>query len=121
MRSTHGGTAATARLAEAVAALAAVDLTGVDDAVRLAELRELWPVLGGCRAQFARRVEVVHRTGSTRHDGAVSTVAWLRAFLRQGAREACWYARVGVQLQALPDTAAAFTAGRISLAHVAAI
>jgi hypothetical protein len=76
-----------------------------------------------CRLQalLSRDVAAVHARGAAVADGFASSQALLRCRLRLDKHAATRQVRVGARLAELPDTAAAFAAGEISLSHVAAL
>src|SRR5687768_13810642 len=103
----------------AVGALLEADLSQLADAALLDAMRELRPVVCQVQAAEARLIHAVHVRGAAGHDGARSTAAWLRNGLR--VHDAAQRVRASMALDRLPDVAAAFAAGEISEAHVAAI
>jgi len=106
-------------LGAAVSALVAVDLTGLSDAALVEAVKALRPVV--CRVQAAetRLVGAVHARGAASLEGAVSTVAWLRNRLHDGAATA--KVKSSVALARLPRVAAAFAAGELTDRHVQVI
>ena len=119
----HGGAAVAgqAELAAAVAVLAAVDLDSLSSEASLQGLRGLWPLVCAAQAQVARRVGRIHSGGFVKDDGAVSTLAWLRARLCLGGGAAASLVKAGAGLGGLADTRAALVAGEISVEHAAVL
>jgi len=72
-------------------------------------------------AEQVRRLRRFEELGGPRRDGATSTTAWLRWRCRMSGPAAAERVEVARQLAHLPDTAAAFGAGEISLQHAAAV
>ena len=110
-------------LASAIDSLAAVDLTALPvDAVG-EELVELLALRARLDAQITRRVGHVDRHGIAATEACASTSTWLVGVARLGRGEAAGQVSVARVLHRgdLPGTAAAYAAGRVSLAHVRAI
>jgi hypothetical protein len=106
-------------LGAAASGLLAVDLTTLSDAALVEAVKALRPVI--CRVQAAetRLIGAVHARGAASLEGAVSTVAWLRNRLHDGAATA--KVKSSVALARLPRVAAAFAAGDLTDGHVEVI
>jgi hypothetical protein len=106
-------------LEAAAASLLAVDVTALSDAALVEAVKVLRPVV--CRVQAAetRLVGAVHARGAASLEGAVSTVAWLRNRLHDGAATA--KVKSAVALARLPLVAAAFAEGELTDQHVEVI
>jgi Domain of unknown function (DUF222) len=94
---------------------------GLDDLTQLWQLRQLWPALCAVQAQFARRIGQIHTTGAAQADGFAGTHAFLRGRLHVDRSTAVRLIRVGAALRDLVATAAALSAGLVSLEHADAI
>ena len=87
-----------------------------------AELLDAMPLVHGAiiklTALLTRVVAVSDRRQAHRADGMASMKSWLTGHLRMSGNEATAYLRAGRRLEQLPDLAAAFAGGAVSLAHV---
>jgi uncharacterized protein DUF222/HNH endonuclease len=115
MRTDGGVVDPVAGLAAAIGALAEMDVAQLSAGAQLDLLRGLWPQLCRLDAAVTRLVGVVNVRGSAAHDGAVSTVAWLRSWLH--AAGAAPRVQVAKALADLPEVAAAFDRGDINFTH----
>jgi hypothetical protein len=105
-----------ATLDAAITTIGDIPIEELSAPAQLDLLRVLHPLLTRLDAQVTRTVGVVHRQGSAGHDGAVSTQAWLRSRLRTG--DGRTRVRAAHALTMLPELAAAYQRGEVSLAHV---
>src|SRR5215510_7885471 len=99
--------------------LAPADLDALSDAALVESMRVLRPLVCRVQAVQHRFVGLIHSRGAASVEGAVSTAAWLRNALR--VPDATPMVRSATALNRLPVVAAAFAAGEICDAHVAAI
>jgi len=114
-------TSATSLLTRALSRLGEEDLHGQPGRVQGEQIRALYELRHALDAAITRRVEAFDASGGYAAEGALSTVAWLRAACRLGPGAAAEQVRVARRLRHLPRTQRAFAAGRISLAHAAVI
>jgi hypothetical protein len=107
-----------AELLDAVRQLSEADLGGLPDAVKLARTREMNQLRCAVDAAMTHHVDAVHTSGAGGYDGFVSTRSWMRHELRMPDAQAGSYLDAAVALPDLPEMAAEFTDGRVSLDHV---
>jgi hypothetical protein len=105
-------------LDDALTIVADTDFTELPAIAQLDALRDMQLRLTRLDAQVTRAVAVVHRQGSVREDGALSTAAWMRSQLHTGGE--AQRVKATTTLAALPEMEAAYLRGELALAHVAA-
>jgi hypothetical protein len=106
------------RLAEAVAAVRAEDLSLLPVADLVVRIHRLRRLADQVEAVFAEATAAFEATEAYKNVGARTAASWLRHHLRMGAGEARRRVVLGQRLKDLPRVHAAFLAGQIGLAHV---
>ncbi|RBY92236.1 endonuclease [Blastococcus sp. TBT05-19] len=97
--------------------LAAIDLEELSSDAVLDLVGELTVTANRVAAALTSAVRAADRREAYRHDGALSMKAWLRGSCRMAPEEATATVSTGRRLEQLPETAAAFADGAISVAH----
>ncbi len=105
-------------LRSAVDELASDQLDYLDDRGLLDDVAELSRDLAALEAQRLRRIAEIDRRLAIRHDGALSTTAWLRNRCGFSAGSACEQLRIARGLRHAHLTQARFEAGDIDLGRV---
>lgn len=105
-------------LASAIEELTNENVSDVDVDTLGADLIELRCAIDRLEADWHRRLGAFDRRGGWQRDGTLSTGAWLRHHCRLAHSAAHERVQISRQLDELPETAAAFAAGDIGLAHV---
>jgi hypothetical protein len=108
-------------LAEAIDTLARVSVAGLGAADALDTLAELVVLARRLDAEVQRLVEEVDRTEAHRHDGALSTSAWLAGRCQVGHAEARSRVALARARSVMPAATAAHHAGVLSLRHLTAL
>jgi hypothetical protein len=106
------------RLAEAVAAVRADNLTLLTAEQLEARLKDLRRLADQVEAVFAETTAAFEATEAYKEVGSRTGASWLRHHLRMSPGEARRRIRVGQQLKDLPLVHEAFLAGQINLTHV---
>ena len=99
-------------LGSALDALAAIDLDDLTGAQKLDLVAEVSAGINRLEALRARVVRSAEAGQAHAGDGAVSMKAWLRGACRLSPSDAAAVVSTARRLAALPQTAAAFSAGR---------
>jgi hypothetical protein len=117
MSATTGDVMAALRLAADV--LSDVDLDVLSERDCLDLTREAWVQHHRIAAGMSQLIAWIHQRGAAKQDGAASTQAWLRTFLRIGDPDR--QVRVAMASRAVPEVGAAYARGELSYSHVAVV